>query len=230
MIRLRAVRLLLGGGWLLLPGCGEQAPPPLPAPDPPAPGVVLAFDGLAVLGAEIDEWLPYLESIDRHLGRRAMVRTVLARHVVPLKLAARDLQAERAPLLERAQALARVVGNGGFPELLAKGRTYGAERPETGWRRGELPLVLQRYVFDEQNVGQVSPVLALPQGYALAATFELRPGPTRLEDRADACIVMFYTHAARAFGEWLAAATRRPLPVAYVHPDLAESLPEYLRP
>jgi hypothetical protein len=217
-----AVLLLVGGG------CSRA---PAPGPAPADPELALAFDGLRVTRAELMDLVPYFESIDRRLGRKHLLRQILEQDVIPLRLAQRDLARERAPLRERAQALHRVVGTGGFPELVVKGRPYGVHRPEQGWLRSELPHAVARHAFDEARLGQLSPVLELPQGYALVATSEIRPGATTALDRADACLVTFYTHDAAAFGRWLDGARRKlHTTLTWVSPDLADVVPDYLRP
>jgi hypothetical protein len=210
-----------------VPGCGGD---PAPAGTGLPAGVLLAGDGIEVRLAELEAWLPYFDGVDRHASRNAKLRGALALHVLPIALARRAHAARRDDLRRDAEAMARVVGNGGFPELLVKGRPYGALRPANGWVRSELPIAVARLAFDPERLGQVSPVLETPQGFALIATSELRPGVSTVEDRVDAVLVTFYTHPPGEFEAWLRAEYERLAGRIRVHPDHLDLLPETLRP
>jgi hypothetical protein len=193
-------------------------------------GLVLQVDGLQVWEHEVAPLVSYLASVDRRAGRRTRLAAILSAHLLPLKLAQRAFAAERAALRPRCEALRRAVDNGGFPELVAKGRVVpGASHLRLG--RHELPLPLQSYAFAAENLGQTSPVLEVPQGFALIATEHLAPGTSRADDLADVFQVPFYSHSPDDFAAWLrgaqAAVAGR---VEYVHPDYRDALPPWLDP
>ena len=227
MIRLAAVL-----GACALAACSDVGPVSGTGPATgPGSEAALEFGGLRITRAELEDLIPYFESIDRRLGRQHTRRVVLEEDLIPMKLAQRELVAERRELRERAEALRRVIGNGGFPDLVARGQRFGATRPDQFWLRQQLPHAVARYAFDESSLGQVSPVIEVPQGFALVATSEIQRGTTMILDRADACLVTFYTHDAQAFGRWLEGALPKlHKTLTWVSPEFAAIVPNYLRP
>lgn len=210
----------------LAAGCGE-AGEPRPRPDP---DTILEVDGLRIQRAEIVELEDYLRSVDSRAGRLRIAAKALEL-LIPLHLARREFAESRATLRERAEALRRVVGDGGYPELVLKSRMVKGYAPPRPFARHELPLPVARWAFDESELGSVSPVLETPQGFCLVATREILRGVTRAADRADAYLVTFYTHDAKEFGAWWSAARARLAGrVTYVHPDYVRALPPWLLP
>lgn len=226
---MRSVRGAAGSGllWMwAITGCGGGPADPVPAQPP----LLLAVGDIEIPLAEAEQWLPYLDQVDRRASRNAKLRMLLTLHLLPIELARRAHAAQRAELRAQAESMVRVAGNGGFGELLTKGRNYGAYRPQDGFLRNELPLSVARYAFDPANLGRVSPVLETPQGFAVVAVADITPGSTSLLDRVDAVVVPFYTHPPAEFGAWLQGATAElanlPLRIDPAHRD---AMPEYLR-
>ena len=216
----------LAASLLALPACDDGGRTRAAGDDD---GAVLVLDGMRITRADIAELEPYLRSVEPRAGRMLIASKALA-HLIPLALARRGLAARREILRERAEALRRVVGNGGYPELVAKGRVAGGFRPRRPLTRNELPLPLARWAFDEANVGRVSPVLETAQGFSLIATREIVRGVTRAGDTADIFQVPFYTHPSKEFGAWLASARAAIADkVELVDPEYAPALPRWLK-
>src|SRR5262249_32457425 len=132
-------------------------------------------------------------------------------------------------LRHRADALAAAIGNGGYPELVARSTSIGAGSPHTVMRY-ELPLPLAAWAFDEEHVGTVSPVIETAQGFSLLSTYEITRGLTRTTDRAEVCQVAFFTPDNVAFADWLekskAAAADK---VTFVNSDYRGALPPWIK-
>lgn len=206
----------------------DPAPPARPA------GVVLEIDGLTIERREIEEWYPYLESIEPRLGHKTRIRAILANHVLPQRLAARAHWQRRAELRLKAEGLARLATN--YTDLMAlaqkseepEHRGYAPARP---FAYSDLPYALARAVLDEQRLGQVQGPIETPQGFAVLSTKRIIKGTMTPENLAESYVVLFYTHDAKGFAEWLlpaqsSAAGR----VTYVHPEFADALPDWIKP
>lgn len=206
---------------LVLAACGESSPP-----DARSDGVILEVDGLRFTRAEVARFDAYVDSIDRRVGRNTRTMGILERHLIPLKLAERAFPEERRTQRERCEALARVVGNGGYPELALKGAAVGKEIVVTP---SELPMAIAAWMFEDEHLGRVSPVLETPQGFCLAASYDIRRAATRPQDVAEGFLATFYTHDATEFGAWLKQAEAAIAGhVTYVDPDYRDAIPPWL--
>jgi hypothetical protein len=220
------MRLLVGIAGICLFGCEED---PRLAPEPP-PGLVMEIDGLQIWAREIEPWVAYVETVDRRTGRDAAIRGILDNHLIPLKLAQRAWAEPRDELRRRAEALARVVRNGGYPELVAKGRAVAGEPLAQTTGRLDLPLPIGAWAFDEDRIGHVSPLLETPQGFSLFSTYRIERGITRTVDRVEAYQVPFYTHPPVEFAAWLVEARAAVSDkVTYVHPGYRRALPPWVK-
>jgi hypothetical protein len=209
---------------LALAGCA-------PEPDQQAPpGLVLECDGLRIWEHEIEPLLAYVHSVDRRTGRLSAVTGILDGHLIPLKLAERAFPEQRNQQRELAAGLRAVIGNGGYPELVARGRAMGRD-PCREVMRHQLPAAIAAWAFDPEHVGEVSPVIEVPQGFTLVSTFEVEQNTTRVTDRAETCQIAFYTHDAAEFGRWYEAQKARLAhAVTYLAPDYEGALPPWMEP
>jgi hypothetical protein len=200
-------------------------------PDPPAipDDVVLVADGIEVRAADVEPLSDYLATTGENLGHRYRAFVALDRQVLPVALARRAFGAERERLRANAEAFRRVLGNEGYPGLVSRGKLlsgFGDELVD----RSAMDLPAAAWCFREENVGEVSPVLEVPQGFVVIATAEHVPGLTRAEDRVHAYMVPFFTHSSREFTEWLHEARKALVGrVSYVHKDWVDSLPAWLK-
>ncbi|MDP6929003.1 MAG: hypothetical protein QF412_04805 [Planctomycetota bacterium] len=213
---------------LTLIGCSRCQPPD--QVDPP-PDLLLELDGMSFTRSEVEEYGRYIrEEVDHRIGQLALTETVLDKVLIPMKLARRAFPEQRAQKEKHARALSTYVGNQGVAELAARGHTLGGYRPESPLTRNSLPLPVSRYVFDESNLGQVSPPIEVPQGYCVIASYDLERGLTRVSDRADVYQVPFYTHGGDDFAAWYQGA-REALKgrITYAHPDVLDGLPPWLK-
>lgn len=221
----RCAALLSALVAIAVPGCDEPNAGAADAPD----GLILEIDGLRCWGEELEPLMAYAESVDARIGRNARIATILDGHLIPLKLAQRAFAREREEQRRRAEALAAAIGNGGYPELVARATSTAAGAPLQVMRH-DLPLLLAAWAFDETRLGTVSPVLETAQGFSLLSTYEITRGVTRTTDRAEVCQVAFFTHDSVAFGEWLAqskgAVADR---VTFLHSDYRGALPAWIK-
>lgn len=219
------------GTWLLvlwLCGACSKTNGQGESPTRYGPDVVVAFEDIVITRDEVEAGLQYVFGVNRMLGQAAARRTVLVRFLMPLKLAQKDHEALRVPRREAAEALVRVVGNGGPPELAAKGRVFGAQNPEEGFSRSEIPLGLAMRVFDETRLGEVE-LTELPEGFAVVAVSAVIPGNSKPFDRSEAVVVPFFTHTEASFHDWLGSrilGLRGKLD--HVAPDYRDVLQEFL--
>lgn len=207
-------------------GCTEE---PSEA-DAPRADLILEVDGLRFWKHELASLLRYVQATNPRQGEASSVAGILEHHLIPLKLAQRSWPEKRAEVQERADALRRVVGNGGFPALVATGRQVAGDPPAEPTRRGSLPLVVDAWAFDESKIGQVSPVLETPAGFSVVSTYGITPGITTLADRAESFHVAFATHDP----DELRIALKQAIDglsgkVTYVHDDYRHSLPPWLK-
>ncbi|MHC4078371.1 MAG: hypothetical protein ACYST0_08030 [Planctomycetota bacterium] len=221
-----AAVLGLGVGVLLLT-CNGDPPAEPPATDP----VILRAADVEVRRSEIAALDDYLQELDPTLGEMTRRRAVLDLYLLPLKLAQRDFEKERAVQRKRAEALARVLGDSAScDDLAAQGRRF----PDAGLRQGLVRRVMAlpeaRWAFAEAHVGQVSPILETPRGYTILATLEKRPGQTKHYDVADVWVVPFRTHPQKAYLDWLPRAKGSLAgKLTFIHEDYKEALPHWLR-
>jgi len=200
--------------------------------DPPAPhtDVALEFDGLQIHEQEIAPLRDYVRSIDGRSGQLTMIGGILDSFLIPLKLAQRAWPEERAAQRELALGLVSAVGNEGYPGLVQKGRAVAGEPEAELKTRNDLPLPLQAWAFDQQKIGQVSPVIETPQGFAVISTYRIIEGRTRDGDTAEVYQVSFYTHGAKAFADWYyAERTSVAGKVTHVNEDYRRALPPWIR-
>lgn len=224
---------------LLLAACRDEATPQGGAMAAGANGgaatngdgeqVILVVDGLSFTRQQVEEFFPWLHSVHSRSGRNLLAQYVLGDYLIPVALARREFRALRDEQQQRAATLRKVIGNGGYPELVARGQAFGGFAPHPPVQSPRLALPLQRWAFDVENLGQVSPPLEVPEGFALIAAADVRTGVTRLEDTAEVFLVPFYTHTAAETKRWLdqrreAIADR----VTWVHPEWRDALPPWL--
>jgi len=209
----------------LFVACDDSAPR---VPQRPA-GLILEIDGLEVWQRDLEPLLRYVDSVDRRIGEKARVRAILGNHLIPLRLAQRAFAEQRSELRRRCAALHSAVGNEAYPGLVAKGKAVVGDRGAIHAGRQDLPLPVAAYVFDPANLGMMSPVLEVPQGFCLIAASDVLAGATRASDAVDAFQVGFYTHDPVTFGAWLRQAEREVATrLTYVNPDYKDSLPPWI--
>lgn len=225
MMAPRAARLLLIVTGTLA-ACRDH--PPEPSPQVEA-DLALQVGEARVMRSEIEALLPYFDTVDRRIGRSTRIRNLLANHLLPRAAARVAFGEQRAEQRRRAEALAAVVGNGGYPALRAQGRHSGREYADA--TRESFPLQVAAWLFDPANLGRVSPVIETPQGFTLASAFDLVRGETPHQDRVEAFQATFYTHSPADFSTWWDL-QRRQLAgaIRYLHPDYRDALPAWLTP
>lgn len=215
------IALLACAGLL---ACGGEDPP---APATRPADVVLEFDGLTITRGEIEAFFPYLEALDPTLGLNYRRRVILAKHLIPLKLAQRAFAEPRAGLKARAEALVRNVGNGGYPDLVAKSRHMGGYQAKDPLSRNELAFAATPFAFDREHLGQVRGPIEVPQGFVVLATAHVTDALTKVMEKAEVWQVPFFHHDGAAFGKWVAEALRAAgRKVTYVHPEYRDVLPK----
>lgn len=218
---------------LLVTGCGDEPPPPTPPkpvakPSDPA----LELDGVVITRRQIEELMPYFRELDPTMGRNKCIRTLLDRHLIPLAFARREFAAEREAQRVRAEGLAKALGQAGYDDAVDHTRRMPDAEIQTSVIRQKLPIVEQRWLFDDLTVGRVSPVLETAQGYSLVAASAKHPGVTTAYDRVDALLVRFFHQRSKAHSSWRTALAKRLSSLAkdavFVHPDYRDALPLWL--
>jgi hypothetical protein len=208
---------------LILSGCTPDEEPVHPA------GLALEIDGLQITVDELKRYDDYFRALDPTMGRMYRTSELLDQFVLPMRLAQRAFPEERAKARVEAAALAKLVGNGGYQELVRLGEVLGGYKPDKPFSRNQLPLALTRYAFDEENVFKASPPIEVPQGFCLIASYRLHQGVTTVEDLVDAYQVPFYTHTNSVFATWYETEKHRIRNrVTYVHPDYRGALPAWV--
>ncbi len=226
-----AIPVLTVATWSWTPGCGGQPPagPSRPA-DPsahPAPtDTLLVVDGITVTFADVAEPVAYFDRILPQYDERLKIQKVLTQFTLPLLFARREFAAQRQQQLELARTLRQSSGN------VAELDRNSIERSR---RRAflvptDIDPPLAAFLFDDAQIGAVSPPIELPQGFVLASAFDVERGSEVLRDRCDALLVHFLTHPANLWAEWLAALrTRIADRVTFVHPDYHLALPPWMK-
>ncbi len=204
-------------------GCAPDGEPAHPA------GLALEIDGLQITIDELNSYDQYFRELDPTMGRNYRTSELLDQFLLPMRLAQRAFPEERAKARVEAAALAEVVGNGGYQELVRLGAVLGGFKPDKPFSRNQLPLALTRFAFDEDNVFKASPPIEVPQGFCLIASYRLHQGITTVEDQVEAYLVTFYTHDGSVFSTWYETEKHRIRNrVTYVHPDYRGALPAWV--
>lgn len=200
-------------------GCGDATPPADPR--------LLVVDDVEIRLDELDPYVAFLDSYLPEGGRKTKVQHVLEEHVLPLRLAQRAFGPQRAEQRARAEALCAVAGN--VAELEQQSRLLPHQHRSTMSRRdARLPVAM--FLFDPLRVGAVSPPIELPQGWFVAAAYDLRESPVVYGDMVDALQVGFVTHTAGEWASWYGAERERiATKVTYVHPDYRDAMPSWLQ-
>jgi hypothetical protein len=222
-----ATGLALSGSTLLLT-CGGGEPAPPADKDP----VVLRAAGLEVKRSEIAALEGYVQRLDPTIGEMTRKRAILDHYLLPLKLARRDFPKERAQQRQRAEALARALGDAaGYDDLATQSKLYPGAGLEQHVARRAMSLPEARWAFADENVGRASPILETPRGYSILATLEKRAGPTMHYDSIDVWVTPFHTHAnRRSYLDWLVRAKASLSGhLTFIHDDYKEALPYWLR-
>lgn len=202
-------------------GCGDS--PAAPTPDP---NVVLIVDGIEIRRAEVDRYAAVHSSTAPELGRRTIERHLLENYVLPLRFAQRDFAARRAELLQQARGLAEVASN--VLELEQRSELFFKQRKQVTRRQIEPPVA--EFAFDREKLGSVSGVLEVPKGFIVAGCHDILESRIVTEDVADLLQVGFVTHDNREWAEWMRAMQDRIADkVTFVHPDLRDSLPTWMK-
>lgn len=213
-------------GAVSLVGCEDEPTPKPPAPSDP----VIRVDGIVITRGEVESYNEYFRDLDPTLGRENCTRILLDQHLLPLRFAQREFAAARKVQRERAQSLANSLGeSAGYDEMLERtSKNPDAETKDNAIRQ-ELPLAEQRWLFADENVGRVSPVLETPQGFSLVAATEKFPGMTKAFDRADVLLVRFYTHRSKAYARWRSDLRQRVKKLSkdkkIIHPEFRDVFP-----
>lgn len=229
LVAAAAVPLLLAAGlWAGLPGCDRQPPAAGPeATSRPAPGdTLLVVDGVTITFADVAEAVADYDRRYPEYNERIKIQKALTQDVLPLVFARREFAAERAHQLGLARTFRGGCGN---VEELANNVGDRPHRRAT-LVAGDFEQPVARFLFEPTNVGAVSEPLEVPQGFIVAGAFDLVQEREVIKDRCDALQVMFPTHSAAAFGEWLQALRTRLGPrVTYVHKDYRLAMPPWLK-
>jgi hypothetical protein len=213
--------------WLVpLCGCDEPAVPAAPDRMPTATTRLIEVDGLSITFGDVAAEMAYLDSLAPEWSLRAKIRRVLGEFTLPLFLARREFQKERAEQLGKAANMAAASGNAA--ELLANARLHVHRHEHVGRRDVEIPISM--FLFAEEKAGSVSQPIELPQGFVVAGALDLKSSAAVLDDVCEAVQVAFYTHAPQAWFAWLEAMRERIAQrVTFVHPDFRDAMPIWLK-
>lgn len=189
---------------------------------------LLVLDGIEI---RLDEVAPYLEFLLDSVpegGRKTAVQRVLEEHLLPLRLAERAFPQERASARALAETMKQVAGNAA--ELEQHAAAMPTKR-RTNYPRLHARLPVAMFLFRPENLGAVSDVLAMPEGFVLVGSFDLHDSVQALQQSVDAVEVGFFTHDGAGFRDWLAAErTRVAGKLTFVHPDYVFALPDWIKP
>lgn len=195
---------------------------------PAAETRLLVLDGIEVRLAELEPYVEFLLDSVPEGGRKTAVQRVLEEHLLPLRLAERAFPQERAAARAQAETLKQVAGNAAELEQHAAAMPT---RRRANYPRLHARLPIAMFLFKPENLGAVSDVLALPEGFALVGSFDLHDSVQALQQSVDAVEVGFFTHGGAGFRDWLAAEqTRVAGKLTFVHPDYVFALPDWIKP
>lgn len=193
---------------------------------PLQPGdVLLALDGIEITWGELADRVAWLDELAPEYSLQKKIQALLTDETITMRFARREFGAQREEQRQLAETFRASVGN--VQELAKAGvhRTY-RRAPLT---RGDVTVPVARFVFEETNVGGVTPVTEVPRGYVVAGAFDLKQARAPMEDVVDVGILGFYTHDEGAWSGWtdqLRARIRTR--VTYVHPDFRLAMPPWL--
>ena len=215
----------------LAAGCAE--PEEVPGAPSLPDGVAMRIDGVDVPRAMLDDYDAYLRDLDPRMGRNHTTRILLDELVIPVLFARREFAKEWEEQRAHAGGLRRALGEAaGYDDFVQRTKTFRDAEKLPGVIRQHLPLPEQRWLFADENLGRVSPVLEHAQGFSVVAATDKDPGLTKAFDRADAFVVRFYTQRAQAYRSWWVALQKRlgelPPSAILVHPDFRDAIPPWL--
>lgn len=189
---------------------------------------LLVLDGIEI---RLDELTPYLDFLLDSVpegGRKTAVQRVLQEHLLPLRLAERAFPQERAAVRSLAETMKQVAGNA--VELEQHASAMPTKR-RANYPRLHARLPVAMFLFRPENLGAVSDVLAMPEGFVLVGSFDLHDSVQALQQSVDAIEVGFFTHDGAGFRDWLAAEQARVAgKLTFVHPDYVFALPDWIKP
>ncbi|MBL8735604.1 MAG: hypothetical protein JNL12_04195 [Planctomycetes bacterium] len=189
---------------------------------------LLVLDGIEI---RLDELTPYLDFLLDSVpegGRKTAVQRVLEEHLLPLRLAERAFPSERAEARTRAETMQQIAGNAAELELHASAMPT---KRRTNYPRLHARLPVAMFLFKPENLGSVSDVLAMPEGFVLVGSFDLHDNVHALQQSVDGIEVGFFTHGGAEFRDWLAAEKARVAgKLTFVHPDYVFALPDWIKP
>jgi len=214
-----------------IPGCGGCSEPDNGQPDRPhePPGAteaLLSIDGITITFGEVAAGVAFFDSLDPHGSERTKMHRVLDELTLPLRFAQREFADQRRELLAQAVALRSIAGN--VHELEEHSARLSRRRQTVTPRDIEIPIAI--YLFEPANTGGVSQPIEVPQGFVLAAAFDLQQQDLVLLDRCDALQVGFHSHDAGTWAQWLAGLQARIADrVTYFHPDYRDAMPTWAK-
>lgn len=208
---------------LLLGACDKG---PTNATQPPLPAdILLTIDGIDITFGEVEPLVAFISATHPEGGHKTILQVVLEKHTVPLRLAERAFAEPRKVQLQGAEDLCTVATNA--LELDAQ-RVATKERKKYARMQPALPVSM--FLFDPLTTGGVSPPIAVPRGFIVAAAQDYRPSPLVAEDMVEATQVGFFTHTVGEWRDWIQAEQGRVADkVTYVHPRFREALPTWCK-
>lgn len=222
MSRLHPPLLLAVLAGAVAASCSKS--PPVPPADEAR---LLVIDGIEVRVAELTPYLAFFDSFLPEAGRKVKVQRVLEDHLLPLQLARRAFAEPRQKLLAEARQLGEVATN--FYELEQQ-TTNVVYRKRLNLTRLKPRLPVSMFLFDPLRTGSVSAPIEVPQGWIVAAAFELHESPLTSDDYVDGLQVAFFTHSDQEWLDWYDAQKKLLADkVTFVHPDYREAMPTWIR-
>lgn len=225
---LALVLLLLAALWTWMPACGRNRENPAPADGShPALGdTLLVVDGVTVTFADIAEPMAFLDRLYPEFNERLKIQKVLTQFTLPLLFARLEFKDQRRQQLGLARTFKLACGN--VAEL--DRNSEGHPRRRAILTAGDLDLPIAAFLFDPATTGAVSEPIEVPQGFVVAGAFDLMEEREVIKDRCDALQVLFLTHPASIWAEWLAQLRVRIGDRAtYVHPDYRLAMPPWIK-
>lgn len=210
---------------LLGAGCDDAKAPPA---EPTSDDLLLSIDGIDITFGELEPIIEFLRTTHPEVGRKTVVQTVLERQVLPLRLAERAFGAEREALRRQAEDLRTIATNVYELEQNTPNLTVH-ERKKYTRLQPDLPVAM--FLFDQLQLGNVSPPLAVPRGFIVTGAHDYVEVPVTGEDMVDATQVGFFTHTVGAWRDWLLAEQARIADaVTFIHPLYRDALPSWCNP